>query len=74
MNTCQLLEKPTASDVEIEEIGVQDGLNDSSHNSNRVEERFGVVAEDPVQDVESTVGSESKQVMGSNGFSRSRTR
>lgn len=52
-----------ASHVEVEEVGVEDGLDDSGDDDDWVEVIFSIVAVDPVEDVQSTVWSKSEQVM-----------
>jgi len=56
--------------VEIEEICIQHGLNNSGDDGDRIQKALRVEAVDPVQNVESAVGAERKQIMCSNGFSR----
>lgn len=56
------------SDVKVEEVGVEDSLNDSGDNSNRVEEALSVVSVDPVEDVEESVGSKGEEVVSGDGF------
>lgn len=43
------------SDVQVEEISVENGLHDSSNNRNWVEEALSVVSVDPVENVEESV-------------------
>lgn len=62
------------SDVKVEEVSVENGLDDSGDNGNWVEEALGVVSIDPVEDVEESVGSEGEEVVSSDGFSVSGTR
>lgn len=62
------------SDIKVEKVGVEDGLHDSGNNSNGVEEAFGVVSVDPVENVEESVRSESEEVVSSDGFGISRAR
>lgn len=56
------------NDVKIEEVGVEDGLDNSGDNGDRVEEALGVVSVDPVEDVEESVGTEGKEVVSGDGF------
>jgi len=44
--------------VEIEEIAIQNGLNDTGDDSDDIVESLEVVSVDPVEDVESSVRSE----------------
>ena len=55
--------------IQIEEVEVQYSLKNTSNNSNDVIESFKVIAVDPVEDVQGTVRSKSKQVMGGYAFS-----
>jgi len=55
--------------VQVEEVAVEDSLDNSCDNCDDIIESFEVVAVNPVEDVESAVGTESKQVMGGDGLS-----
>jgi len=57
------------SDVKIEEIAVKDGLDTSGNNCNKIKESLTVISPDPVDQVEATVKTQSKQVMSGNGLS-----
>jgi len=57
--------------IQVEEVAVEDGLDDTGHNSDDVIEAFKVVAVDPVEDVERTVGAKSEEVVGGDGLSLS---
>ena len=61
----------TFGDVQVEEVAIEDGLNNTRDDGNPVLEALGVVAVNPVEDVQETVGSERKQVVGSDRFSLS---
>ena len=50
-------------DVQVEEVTVEDGLNDPGYNGDGVVEILIVIAVDPVEDVEATVGAESKEIV-----------
>ena len=50
-------------DVEIEEVAVEDSLDHAGHDGDDVVECLVVVAEDPVEDVQTAVGAEGKQVV-----------
>lgn len=52
-------------DVKIEEIGVENSLYNSGNNDNWIEIVLGVVAVNPVENVESAVGAKSEQVVSS---------
>lgn len=58
----------TFRDVQVEEVAVKNGLDNTSHDGNPVLESFAVVAVDPVDDVQSTVGAQGKQVVRSDRF------
>jgi len=56
-------------DVEVKEVDVEDGLNDTSNNSNGVEEAFSVVAVNPVENVKSTIHTQHEEIVTGDGFS-----
>ena len=51
--------------VEIEEVTVENSLHNSSHDCDPVMESFHVIPVDPVENVQGSVGSKSKQVVRS---------
>lgn len=53
----------TFSDIQVEEVTVKSCLDTSSNNGDKVIEPFIVVSVDPVNDVQSSVGTQGKQVM-----------
>ena len=53
----------TFSDIQVEEVTVKSCLDTSSNNGDKVIEPFIVVSVDPVNNVQRTVGTQSKQVM-----------
>jgi len=55
-------------DVEVEKVDVENSLDDSSNNSNWVEEALCVVSVDPVEDVKSAVHAQHEQVVACDGF------
>lgn len=57
--------------VEVEEVAVQNSLNDAGNYSDPILEALTIVTVDPVKDVQSTVGAQSKQVMWCDRFSLS---
>jgi len=61
----QFLAFENFSDVQVEKVAIKDGLNNTRNDGNPILEALGVVAVDPVKDVEETVRSERKQVVGS---------
>lgn len=67
----QLLPFPDPCDVEIKEVTVENSLNTSSYNSNQVKESLKVVAVDPVEDVQTTVAAQCKQIVAGNSLSLS---
>lgn len=60
------------SDIEIEEIAVEDSLYNAGNHSNDIEESFEVETVDPVEEVQSTVWSQSEQVVAGDTFSFAR--
>jgi len=60
-----------SGDVQIEEVCIENCLNDSSNDGDRIQVIFGVEAVDPVEDVQSTVRTQSEEIVSSDGFSRS---
>ena len=55
-------------DVEIEEVTVEDGLDNSGHDSDDVIETLEVEAVDPVENVESAVGAEREEIVAGDGL------
>ena len=49
--------------VEIEEVAVEDGLNNSSHNRNDIIKAFVVVAVDPIEDVKAAIRAQSEEIV-----------
>lgn len=41
----------TSCDIKVEEVGVENSLNDTCHHCDRVNEGFGVISVDPVENV-----------------------
>ena len=58
----------TFCNVQVEEVAVEDCLHTAGNDSDQVEEAFKVVAVDPVNDVESTVGAQREQIVAGDGF------
>ena len=58
----------TFSDVQVEEIAIQNCLYTASYNSNKVKETLKVVAIHPVENVQCSVWTQCKQVMTGNGL------
>jgi len=72
-NTClggqlELLSLHDLCDVEIEEVAVEDCLDAAGNDGDDVVERFSVVPVDPVEDVETSVGAESEEIVASDGL------
>lgn len=59
----------TFSNIQIEEVTVQSCLNTSSNNGNKIVESLIVVAINPVDDVQCTIGTQSKKVVAGDTFS-----
>lgn len=59
---------PTFGNVEIEEVAVEDGLHHTGHHRDLVVELLGVVAPDPVGDVEGAVEAQEEKVVGGDGL------
>lgn len=49
--------------VQVEEVTVEDGLDNTGHNSDDVIEAFEVEAINPVEDVETPVGAEGEEIV-----------
>jgi len=64
----QFLSLQYLSDVEIEEVAVEDGLDATGYDGDDVIERFRVVSVDPVEDVEPPVGAKGEQVVAGDGL------
>ena len=47
----------------VEEVAIQDCLDTTSHDGNHVVEGLGVVAVDPVENVEATVRAEGEEIV-----------
>ena len=55
-------------DIEIEEVAVEDSLNTACNDSNDVIKTLAIVSVDPIENVEATVRTESKQVVAGDAF------
>ena len=64
----ELLALQDLRDVEIEEVAVKDGLDAAGDDGDDVVEALRVVSVDPVEDVETAVGAESKEIMARDGL------
>lgn len=56
------------SDVQVEEVTIQDGLHNTGNDGDQIKETFKVVSPDPVDQVEGTVAAEGEQVMSRDRF------
>ena len=59
----ELLPLQDLRDVEIEEVAVEDGLDAAGDDGDDVIETLRVISVDPVEDVETAVGAESKEIV-----------
>lgn len=59
---------PTFGNIEIEEVAVEDGLYHPRDHSNLVIELLGVVAPDPVGDIEGSIEAQEEKVMRCDGL------
>lgn len=57
--------------VQVEEVTVQDGLDDTSHNGNHVKESLEVETPDPVEEIKGTVHAQEEQIVGGDSLSLS---
>lgn len=64
----ELLSLQHLGDVEVEEIAVQDRLDSSGEDRNQIVVSLGVVPVDPVENIQSTVRTQSEQVVTGNTF------
>lgn len=55
--------------VQIEEVAIQNGLNNTSDDGNKVIMTFRHVSIDPIKNVKSPVGAQCEQVVTRNAFS-----
>lgn len=62
------LSELTFGNVQIEEVAVQDGLDEASHNGNHVKEALEVETPDPVEEIEGSVQAQEEQIMGGDGL------
>lgn len=58
----------TFGDVEVEEVQIEKGLHTACNDGNDVIEAFVVVPPHPVNNVECSVGAQSKEVVGGDGL------
>jgi len=65
----QFLPLQNFSDVEIEEVAVEDGLDTTGNNSNDIIESLAIVSVDPIENVEATVGAESEEIVTGDALS-----
>ena len=60
---CVILIKAQKRRLTVEEVAIQDCLDTTSHDGNHVVEGLGVVAVDPVENVEATVRAEGEEIV-----------
>ena len=65
----QFLPLQHLGDVQVEEVTVEDCLDTAGNDGNHVVEGLSVVAVDPVENVEATVGAEGKEVVAGDALS-----
>ena len=53
----------TSGNIQVEKVAVKNRLNDAGQDGDKIIEILGIVTVDPVEDVESTVGAESEQIV-----------
>ena len=53
----------TFSNVQVEKVAIQDSLNTTCYYRNQIKETFEIVSVNPVENVQSTVGTKCKQIM-----------
>lgn len=58
----------TFCNIKVEEVTIQDGLDNPSHNSDHVKESLKVEPPNPVEEIEGTVDSQAEQVVGGDGL------
>ena len=59
----------TFGNIQVEEVAVKRCLYASSYNGNKVIESLKIVSVDPIDDVQSTVGTKCKQIVAGDGLS-----
>lgn len=60
--------EPTFCDVQVKEVAIQYGLDNTGHDGNQVEESLKVITVDPVDKVKGTVGTQGEQVVTCDGL------
>lgn len=53
----------TSGNIQVEKVAVEDRLHNAGQDGDKIIEILGVVAVDPVENVEGTVGAEREQIM-----------
>ena len=61
-------ERLTFRDVQIEKVAIECRLDAAGDNGDQIEESVGVVAEDPVGNVQGTIGAQSEQIVRCDGL------
>ncbi len=62
----------TSGEVQIEEIAVEDGLDDTGHHGDLVDESLRVIAPHPVSEVQRAVQAQKEQVVCGDGLGLAR--
>lgn len=62
----QIITTQTFSHVKVKEVTVENCLHAAGNNGDRVEGSFQVISIYPVEDIESTIGTQSKQIVACN--------
>lgn len=62
------MRRRTFSNVQVEEVAVEDGLDDTGHHGDEVEEALEVEAPDPVDEIERAVEAQEEQVVSGDGL------
>ena len=65
----QICIRSTLGDVEVEEVAIENSLDTAGDDCDEVVEAFGVVAVDPIEDIESAVDAKCKEVVRGDRFS-----
>ena len=53
----------TSGNIQVEKVAVKNRLNNAGQDGDKIIEILGIVTVDPVEDVESTIGAQSEQVV-----------
>lgn len=61
-------DKLTTSDIEIEEVDIEDGLHSTSHNGDNLVGILVDVTVDPIEDIKTSIAAQGKEVVRCNGL------